>query len=137
MLLFTKLYTKMKYFLCNFLILAICCNTYSQQIDINILKKDPILVEYKKILNELKDVSNTRKYKLPVDSELSKDLAANPTKEGMLKVLKKRGMVNAEEYVNKISLQTSLMFEFMKKHPELLKLDQKKQMEIFIKLLED
>jgi hypothetical protein len=125
----------MKYIICSCFIIAIFSNAYCQQIDINKLKKDPILIEYKKILNELKSFSNSRKYKLPLDPELSKDLAANPTKEGMIIVLKKRGMENAEEYVDKISLQTSLMFEFMKKHPEISKLDQKKKLEVLKELL--
>jgi hypothetical protein len=124
----------MKYFLAS-LVFFIISIPQQQTIDIAKLKKDPILIEYKKILNELKDVSNSRKYKIPVDLELSKDLAANPTKEGMIKVFKKRGMVNAEEYVDKVSLQTSLMFEFMKKHPEISKLDQKKKMEVLKELL--
>jgi hypothetical protein len=124
----------MKYFLAS-LVFFIISIPQQQTIDIAKLKKDPILIEYKKILNELKDVSNSRKYKIPLDLELSKDLAANPTKEGMIKVFKKRGMVNAEEYVDKISLQTSLMFEFMKKHPEISKLDQKKKMEVLKELL--
>lgn len=108
-----------------------------QEINVPALKKDPLMIAYKKVFNELRDASISRKYKLPNDHNLRKDFAANPSKEGMTKVLKARGMVNAEEYVNKIFLQNSLMFEFLKKHPEISKQDQKKKMEILAPLLED
>ena len=127
----------MKYFLISIISIFIITNAYSQQVDVNTLKKDPIMIEYKKVFNELKEASISRKYKLPNDPNLQKEIAANPSKEGMIKVLKEKGMINADEYVNKIFLQNSLMFQFLKKHPEITKLNQNKKMEVFGKLLED
>lgn len=124
----------MSHFLISILFLL---TGFYQQIDIVALKKDPIMIQYKKVYNELKAAPVSGKYKLPKDPNLQKELAANPTKEGMTRILKEKGMINAEEYVDKIILQTSLMFEFLKKHPELSKLNQQKKVEIFSKLLED
>ena len=105
-----------------------------QIIDFVKLKNDPILKEYKKTQNLILDGLNSKKYKLPTNLT---ELKEKPTKENMIKVYKEGGMSNAEEYVDLIQKQNKLMFVFIKNHPELLKLDQKKQMEIFIKLLED
>ena len=117
--------------------LFLLINLFVQQIDIEKLKKDPIMIQYKKVFNELKEGSKSRKYKLTNDPNLQKEFAANPSKEGMIKVLKGKGMVNAEEYVEKVFLQTSLMFQFLKKNPEITKLDQQKKMEVLNKLLID
>ena len=109
-----------------------------QTIDINKLKKDPIMIEYKKVFNDLMDASMTRKYQMPPNAmKLQKKLAKNPSKENMKKLYKDAGMKNSDEYVDKIFLQTTLMFQFLKKHPEIAKLDQKAKMELLQKLLID
>ncbi|RZJ80574.1 MAG: hypothetical protein EOO47_07155 [Flavobacterium sp.] len=95
------------------------------------------LIQYKKVFSELKNAALNRKYRLPRDLNLNKELANNPTKEAMTTLLKEKGMINAEEFVNKLFLQTTLMFEFIKKHPEIAKLDTKTKMELLTKLLQD
>ena len=124
----------MKYFLFSIFLFT---NIIFQEIDIESLKKDPIIIQYKKVHKDLQDASISRKYKLPNDPNLQKEFAANPTKEGMIKVLKAKGMVNAEEYVDKLFLQTTLMFQFLQKHPEISKLELQKKTEVLGKLLVD
>ena len=111
--------------------------TYQQEIDINALRKDPVMIQYKKVMKESMEAIENNRYKLPKDKSYQKEISANPTKENMIKVLKKNGVVNAEEYVESIFLQTTLMFSFLKKHPELSKLDPKKKSEIISKLIFD
>lgn len=127
----------MKLFLISTITLFIFTSGYSQQVDINALKKDPIMIQYKKIFNELKEASIKGTYKLPNDPNLAKEFAANPSKEGMIKVLKSKGMINADDYVNKVFLQNSLMFQFLLKNPGISKLDQAKKIELLGKLLDD
>ncbi len=118
--------------------LFLLINLFVQQIDIEKLKKDPILIEYKKVFDDLKDSLMTRKYQLPKNAiELQKELAKNPSKENMKKLYKSAGMTNADEYVDKIHLQTTLMFQFLQRHPEISKLEQKQKIEILNKLLMD
>lgn len=112
--------------------------SHLQSINIAQLKKDPIMIEYKKVFNELSDPLMMRKYKLPVNAlELQKELAKNPSKENMKKLYKEAGMKNADEYVDKIFLQTTLMVQFLKKHPEIGKLAIKERMDLLTKLLID
>lgn len=126
----------MKFLLATFLLFANLA--FQQEIDINALKKDPIMIQYKKILNELKDASATRKYKLPANvAEIQRELAKNPSKENMKKLYKEAGMKNADEYVDKLYLQSTLMVDFLNKHPEIMKLGQQQKFEIIGKLLRD
>ena len=108
-----------------------------QEINVDALKKDPVLIQYKKVMIELKDGIASNQYKLPKNVNYQKEMYTSPTKENMVKVLKGYGMINAAEYVDKIFLQTKLMFNFLKKHPELSKLDLKKRSEIISKLIFD
>ena len=78
-----------------------------QQIDISALKKDPVLMEYKKVMRELMNATASRRYQLPRDPNIMKEFAKNPTKENMKKLYKDAGMKNADEYVDKIFLQTT------------------------------
>lgn len=110
---------------------------YQQEIDINALKKDSVLIGYKKVMIELREAAASNKYKVPKDPSYQKEIAANPSKENMVKVLKAHGVINAEEYVDKIFLQTKLMFDFLKKHPEISKLDPKKKLEVISQLIHD
>lgn len=107
-----------------------------QDIDINSLKKDTTLIKYKKVMLDLKSGLLEKRYQLPPNiAQMQKEFIANPTKEFMKKKLKENGMANADEYVDKVFLQTSLMLEFLKKHPELTKLEPKSKSEVFSKLL--
>ncbi len=115
---------------CIFLIFSIF-----QDIDINELKKDPKFIEVKKVMNEIKNGTISGRYKLPSDAPaLQKELAKNPSKENMKGLYKKAGMANSDEYVDKLYLQSSLMIEFIKRHPELSKLNAKAKNEIVMKL---
>jgi len=111
--------------------------SYQQQIDLNALKKDTVLVQYKNVMKELSAGSVSKRYQLPNDANIMKEMAQNPTKEGMKKLLNAKGMANADEYVDKLFLQTTLMFTFLQKHPEISRLDPKKKQELIDKLLFD
>lgn len=93
--------------------------------------------QYKKVMNELKDGQLNRRYILPTNPDVMKSFYSNPTKENMKKVLKVEGMKNADEYVDKVFLQTTLMFKFLKKHPEISKLERQKKQELIRKLIFD
>lgn len=124
-------------FIANIFILLININIY-QIIDIEKLKKDPKLIEFKKINNEIKEGIISKKYKLPPNTAIiQKELANNPSKELLKKRYKESGMKNAEEYLDKMYLQSTLMTDFLKKHPELTKLEQQKRTQILMKLLMD
>lgn len=117
--------------------IALLLNLVLQQINIENLKKDPVLIQYKKVMNELKDGQLNRRYILPTNPDVMKSFYSNPTKENMKKVLKVEGMKNADEYVDKVFLQTTLMFKFLKKHPEISKLERQKKQELIRKLIFD
>lgn len=127
----------MKHFLASIIMLFVFNTAKSQQVDIKSLKKDPILIEYKKIMGEISDGTISRRYVFPKDKLDQATLTTNPSKENMKKVLKEKGMANADEYVDKIFLQTTLMFQFLKKHPEISKLDPNKKREVINQLLFD
>ncbi|GAB1463123.1 hypothetical protein [Pedobacter sp.] len=117
--------------------LTLVLSVFFQQINIDILKKDPILIKYKQLMNDLKEGQLNRRYVLPNNPNVMKSFYSNPTKENMKKILNAEGMENANEYVDKIFLQTTLMFEFLKKHPEISKLENKKKQELIRELLYD
>lgn len=127
----------MKHFLASILILFTYSAAHAQQIDIDALKKYPLLVQCKKIMKEISDGTISKKYIFPTDKSHQKELASNPSKENMKKLLKAKGMINADEYVDKVFLQTTLMFQFFKKHPEISKLDPKKKQEVMSQLFFD
>lgn len=74
---------------------------------------------------------------MPNDPDLVKSISSNPTKENMKKLLSQKGIKNADEYVGKIYLQTTLMFDFLKKHPEISKLEAKNKQELIRQLMFD
>jgi hypothetical protein len=108
---------------------------FQQQIDVAALKKDPIIIQYKYIMDDIREGQISRKYVLPNDPQVMKSFGSNPTKENLKKLLNDKGMKNANEYVDKMFLQTKLMFDFLKKHPELSKLDANKRQQIIRQLL--
>ncbi len=121
----------MKHFLIS--IALITAPFLHQEIDIEALKKDPVMIQYKKVMNELMDL----KYRVPRDPNIMKKFVKNPTKENMKKLFYGAGMKNADEYVDKMFLQTALMFNFLKKHPEITKLDALKRQELIKTLIID
>jgi len=126
----------MKFLLATFLLFANL--SFLQEIDINALKKDPTLIQYKKIFNEMKDAAVTGKYKLPSNAaEIQREISKSPSKQNMKKLYRKAGMKNADEYIDKLFLQSTLMVEFLKKHPEITRLEQQKRLEVIGKLLRD
>ena len=88
-------------------------------------------------MNELREGQLNRRYVLPNDPEVMKSFSSNPSKENLKKLLNDKGMKNANEYVDKMFLQTTLMFEFLKKHPEISKLEANKKQELVRKLVFD
>ena len=124
----------MKILLISFLVSISFVNL--QEINVEALKKDTSLIQYKKIANEIMIGIKTEKYKLPTNlSEIKNEIAKNPSRDLMIKLFKEGGMTNAEEYLDKVSQQGSFFLEFMKKHPEITKLDQKTKLELMTKLL--
>ena len=117
--------------------ITLILNFVFQQINIETLKRDPILIQYKKVMNELREGQLNRRYVLPNDPEVMKSFSSNPSKENLKKLLNDKGMKNANEYVDKMFLQTTLMFEFLKKHPEISKLEANKKQELVRKLVFD
>ena len=104
----------MKILFSCFIILLL--SIFTQEIDIAALKKDPIMVEYRKVFAALKKENTEKKYNFPANyAELQKEFRANPSKDYMKKRLKENGMTNADEFVDKITLQTTLMFTFLKR----------------------
>lgn len=122
----------MKIFLIN---IIIALSFFFQQINIEVLKKDPVIIQYKKVMNELREGQLNRRYVFPNDPEIIKSFSSNPSKENLKKLLNDKGMKNANEYVDKMFLQTTLMFEFLKKHPEISKLEASKKQELIRKLI--
>ncbi len=122
----------MKHFLINITVF-LALSFLFQEIDINALRKDPTLIQYKKLMIELMNGD----YRTPRDPNIMKEFGKNPTKENMKKLYKDAGMKNASEYVDKMYLRTSLMFDFLKKHPEISKLDAAKKQEVLKALLID
>lgn len=109
---------------------------YFQQIDINALKKDTSLIQYKKISSEILDDIKSRKYIFPANAqEILKGLEKNPSREQTIKLFKEGGMANVEEYFDKVSQQGKYMFEFMRNHPELAKMERKALTELLVKLI--
>lgn len=99
-----------------------------QEIDIKELKKDPVLIECRKAQKELIDGMITKKYQLP--KNISREqIKNNRSKASLIKLYKDAGMKNAEEYFNLQEKSTTLMISFLKKHPELKKLDPAKRKE--------
>jgi putative ubiquitin-RnfH superfamily antitoxin RatB of RatAB toxin-antitoxin module len=102
--------------------------------DIAALRKDPDIIAIRKVTDKLK----ARYYKMPPNmSALQIEIAKNPTPENMKQVLKKNGMVDADKFVDDIALQRSSMVRFNKKHPEFMKMEMTKRIEIMRKLLTD
>lgn len=107
-----------------------------QQIDVNELKKDTSLIQYKKITAELLDDIKSKKYTFPANAqEILKGLEKAPSRELAIKLFKEGGMANAEEYFDNVSQQGKYMFEFMRKHPELAKMERKALTELLVKLI--
>lgn len=125
----------MKHFLINITIAL--SFFFQQQIDVAALKKDPVLIQYKQIMDDIREGQISHKYVLPNDPQVMKSFGSNPTKENLKKLLNEKGMKNANEYVDKIFLQTKLMFDFLKKHPELSRINANKKQEIIRQLLFD
>lgn len=120
-----------------FSLVFILAFSFYQDIDISILKKDPLLIEYKKVQKSLIDGITSRKYELPKNLQLQQRASANPSKEALIKLYKDAGMKNAEEYVNLMAKQNALMMDFLKKHQELKKLDVEKRRQILIEIFKD
>lgn len=110
------------------------CFVFCKAQDIAALKKDPDIVVIKKVIEKLK----ARYYKMPPNvGALQIEMAKNPTPENMKTVLKKNGMVDADEFVNEITAQRDAMIRFNQKHPEFMKLEPAKRIDIMKKLLTD
>ena len=96
------------------------------------------MIEYKKAMNNIKNGLMEKRYQLPSNAlELQKEFTKNPTKENMKKLYLNAGMKNADEYVNQIFLQTTLMIDFLKKYPEITRLEQQAKLDLLKKLLLD
>lgn len=109
----------------------------SQSVDIDKLKKDATLIEYKKITNEIKQGLISKRYKMNSNFALAmQQLGKNPSPEQMKVKLKDAGMTNSDDFVDKLFRQTSLMTKFLKSHPEIGKLDNTARMEIIKQLLQ-
>lgn len=111
--------------------------SFYQDIDITSLKKDPLLIEYKKVQKALIDGITSRKYELPKNLQLQQKASASSSKEALIKSYRDAGMKNAEEYVNLMAKQNALMMDFLKKHQELKKLDVEKRRQILIEVCKD
>ncbi|MCJ0743774.1 hypothetical protein [Pedobacter montanisoli] len=99
-----------------------------QEIDVKELKKDPVFIECRKAQKELIDGMITKKYQLP--KNISREqIRNNRNKASLIKLYKDAGMKNAEEYFNLQEKCSMLMISFLKKHPELQKLDSQKRKE--------
>lgn len=66
-----------------------------QTVDINSLKNEPIITQYKKILTEISNVTINKKYVFPESGAFRKELCSNPSKENIKKILSAHGMPNA------------------------------------------
>lgn len=100
--------------------------------DIAAFRKDPDIIELKKITNKLK----SRYYKMPNNyASLQAEIMKTPTPENMKSVLKKNGMVNADQFVDDITSQRNSMLRFNQKHPEFKTMDPSKRMELMKQLL--
>ena len=109
-----------------------------QRIDLELLKKDPIMIEYKKAMKNIRSGIVEKRYQLPSNAlELQKEFTKNPTKENMKTLYLNAGMKNANEYVDQIFLQTTLMIDFLKKYPEITRLEQQAKIDLLKKLLLD
>ncbi len=111
------------------------CNA---QEDINLLKKDPNIVAYKEVSAKIKALTESHYYKIPSNfAALQSEMMKTPTPENMKHVLKKNGMVHADEFVDDITLQRSSMLKFYQKHLEFKTMDPMKRGEVLRKLLID
>ena len=106
------------------------CNVGKAQ-DIAALKKDPDILIIKHAINQLK----SHVYKIPPN--FASLITKNESPEEMKAVLKKNGMVKADEFVNLITTQQQAAIRFNKNHPEITKLETAKRAEIINEALTD
>lgn len=109
---------------------------FFQEIDIQKLKTDPTIIKLKKLNKELMDGTISKYYQLPKNyQEIRKSYGTSPTKEQLIKSLKQNGMAHADEYIEKLFMQTELMKEFLAKNPSIVKMDNIEKAKLFQSLL--
>ncbi len=108
----------------------------SQDVNVEVLKKDPDLVAYRKIGTTIKEQMQSKYITFPPNMKnLQSTIMQSSSVDELKKTLKANGMLHADEFVDEISTQKALMVKFNKNHPELNNLDAKQKRNIFVKLI--
>jgi DNA-binding transcriptional regulator GbsR (MarR family) len=112
--------------------------TFHQTIDAEKLKKDPVLMEYKKVSKEIREGIVKKKYSIPKNFyQLMQELGENSNSKAIEKKLTDAGMKNAGEFLEKITRQENLMKAFLKKHPEIQKMEPLARQQLIVNILKD
>lgn len=123
----------------NFFLLLLILNVsfiYCRAQDIEALKNDPDIIIYKNVTKKIKTNTLSHYYVMPPNiAVLQGEIKKNPSPDNMKIILKKNGMIHANEFVDNIVLQRNSMLRFNKRHPEFRTMDPIKRMEIIKKLL--
>jgi len=118
-------------------ITLICTFVFCQaQVDMAALKTDPDFLAYRKISAKVKTSMTSHYYVLPKNyAALQPELRKNRDPENIKRILKANGMTHVDEFMADMTLQGKYLSNFMKKHPELMKLPPAERSRVFVQLL--
>ena len=106
------------------------------QIDIATLKKDPNYIAYRKSSDKLKAGIQSKYFVVPKNFRtLQSQVRKDHREEDLKRLLKADGMQHSDEFVNQMLVGGKCMDNFMKKHPELMKLPPAERGHVFVELM--